>query len=175
MAEPRDPFMESVAQVLREQVDLGPGVDARVMAELRAVPRVSRRRRIWQVLREPRTLQLSPLAGIGMAAAALVAVVVLGNRGDVISAGGVQRVEFVLSAADANQASLAGDFNNWDSGAMPLTRGDDGLWTITVPLKPGRYRYTFLVDGDRWVRDPAQPPAGDDFGAPTSVITVARR
>jgi hypothetical protein len=44
-----------------------------------------------------------------------------------------------------------------------------------VPLRPGRYRYTFIVDGT-WHRDPAAPRAlEDDFGTPTSVITVAQR
>jgi len=44
-----------------------------------------------------------------------------------------------------------------------------------VPLRPGRHRYTFIVDGTRWHRDPAAPRALDDFGAPTSVITIAQR
>ena len=40
-------------------------------------------------------------------------------------------------------------------------------------LPPGRYAYAFLVDGQRWIADPAAPPAvGDDFGRPSSVVTV---
>jgi hypothetical protein len=47
---------------------------------------------------------------------------------------------------------------------------------VVIPLRPGRYRYTFVVDGTRWSRDPAAPRAlEDDFGTPTSVITVAHR
>jgi len=42
-----------------------------------------------------------------------------------------------------------------------------------VPLAPGRYRYAFLVDGSRWLADPAAPRARDDeFGTPSSVVTV---
>jgi len=86
-----------------------------------------------------------------------------------------QMVAFVLVAPDARQVSLVGDFNDWNAQATPLTpvkRG--GVWTITVPLKPGRYNYNFVVDGTRWMPDPAAPAAPtDDFGTPASIVTVA--
>jgi hypothetical protein len=47
------------------------------------------------------------------------------------------------------------------------------VWTAVVPLTAGRYRYAFLVDGVSWLADPAAPAARDDeFGAPSSVVTV---
>ena len=51
--------------------------------------------------------------------------------------------------------------------------GEHGAWSLRLALPPGRYRYTYLVDGTRWVPDPSEPPTvGDDFDTPTSVITV---
>jgi hypothetical protein len=48
-----------------------------------------------------------------------------------------------------------------------------GVWTVELPLAAGRYSYAFLVDGHRWTPDPAAPRAvGDDFGRPSSVVTV---
>jgi hypothetical protein len=45
---------------------------------------------------------------------------------------------------------------------------------VELHLKPGRYHYTFLIDGRRWVSDPAEPRAAEsDFGAPMSVLTVS--
>jgi hypothetical protein len=42
-----------------------------------------------------------------------------------------------------------------------------------VPLRPGRYHYSFVVDGRRWARDPAAPRAlGEHFDRPTSAVTV---
>ncbi len=42
-----------------------------------------------------------------------------------------------------------------------------------MPLAPGRYQYAFVVDGRRFVADPAAPRAvDDDFGQPSSVVTV---
>jgi 1,4-alpha-glucan branching enzyme len=49
---------------------------------------------------------------------------------------------------------------------------DGRLWTVTIPLAAGRHRYAFLVNGARWLADPSAPRAQDDFGAPSSVVTV---
>jgi 1,4-alpha-glucan branching enzyme len=89
---------------------------------------------------------------------------------------GVRPVEFALRTPADSAVVLVGDFNDWNPTATPLHRASDGVWSVTVPLRPGRYRYTFIVDGTRWHRDPAAPRAlEDDFGAPTSVITIAQR
>ena len=82
-------------------------------------------------------------------------------------------VTFVLVAPEARTVALAGDFDGWDGTRMPLRRAASGLWTLDVPLAPGRYQYAFVVDGRRFVADPAAPRAvGDDFGQPNSVVTV---
>jgi hypothetical protein len=81
---------------------------------------------------------------------------------------------FMIAAPGARQVALVGDFNDWDHGATPLVKvASHGVWTVEVPLNPGRYSYAFLVDGQRWMADPAAPRAvGDDFGRPSSVVTV---
>ena len=85
------------------------------------------------------------------------------------------QVQFVLVAPDAKSVSLVGDFNDWNAAAAPLTpTRTGGVWTISVPLQPGRYTYNFVVDGTTVLADPAAPPApADDFGTPASVVTVA--
>lgn len=81
---------------------------------------------------------------------------------------------FMLVAPGATDVSLVGDFNGWDHAATPLVKvARGGVWTVELPLGAGRYSYAFLVDGHRWTADPAAPRAvGDDFGQPSSVITV---
>ena len=88
--------------------------------------------------------------------------------------GATRPIELRLSAP-ASQVMVVGDFNDWDPAATPLRPGNEGgTWTVELRLPPGRYRYTFLVDGRRWVPDPVEPRAADDdFGAPTSVLTVS--
>ena len=83
-------------------------------------------------------------------------------------------VQFVFVSGAAREVSVVGDFNDWQAGSTPLRRvSPDGLWTVDVPLSPGRYTYAFVVDGTRWVPDEAAPRAPDDeFGGETSVVYV---
>jgi len=72
----------------------------------------------------------------------------------------------------AESVTIAGDFNGWDPQSLPLRRADNGLWTITIPLKPGRYEYMYRVDG-KWVTDPlASEFSPDGFGEENAVLNV---
>jgi hypothetical protein len=82
--------------------------------------------------------------------------------------------QFVLEAPDASRVALVGDFNAWDADSTPLVRDpSSGIWTVIVPLSPGRHVYAFMVDGAAWTLDPRAPTAQDpDFGTPSSVVLV---
>lgn len=54
---------------------------------------------------------------------------------------------FAFPAAAARRVSLAGDFNNWDLEDMPMYKGSDGVWYLSVSLTPGRHEYRFIADG----------------------------
>ena len=60
--------------------------------------------------------------------------------------------EFRYKSADAQSVELMCEFNGWKS--VPMTKGDDGVWTTKVTLSPGTYAYKFLVNGKDWVLDP---------------------
>src|SRR2546430_6141639 len=67
-------------------------------------------------------------------------------------------VRFVLYAPDAQRVAVAGTFNQWDQNAAPLIRaGASAVWTTTLVLPVGQHQYAFVVDGERWVADPAAP------------------
>ncbi len=83
-------------------------------------------------------------------------------------------VHFVLVDPGARSVGLAGDFNQWDPAATPLTPGEGGIWSVVVPLRSGAVTYSFVVDGRDWKADPAAPLAQDDFGHPSSVVYVAQ-
>jgi hypothetical protein len=186
-----DPLIARVAGELRRPVPISPDFDARVMASVRRAP-AALPLRAWAWLREPRTLAVSPLGGLAMAAgvAGLVLVGIWGagrsagsrERGagggarsavGALAAGAPASVTFVFLAPEARSVALAGDFDGWDPARLPMQRQGSGLWTVDVPLAPGRYQYAFVVDGRRFLADPSAPRAtGDDFGTPTSVVTV---
>jgi hypothetical protein len=178
-----DPLIARVADALRRPAPLTPDFDARVMAAVRRPP-PSVSLRAWAWLREPRTVAVSPLGGLAMAAgmAGILLVGTISRQPSAVSRQeAVSRqpsavsasVTFVLVAPEARSVALAGDFNDWDAARVLMRRGASGLWTVDLPLTPGRYRYVFVVDGRRFVADPAAPRAvGDDFGTPTSVVTI---
>jgi len=90
-------------------------------------------------------------------------------------AGGVARpVQFVFHAERASSVTVAGDFNDWDPTSTPLRRiGADGVWSVVVPLTPGRHLYSFVVDGRRWVPDAEAPRAPEtEFGTERSIVLV---
>ena len=53
----------------------------------------------------------------------------------------------------AKEASVAGDFNNWDPAANPLKKRK-GVWQTTLKLEQGReYQYRYVVNGAEWLND----------------------
>ncbi len=81
-------------------------------------------------------------------------------------------VRFSFYSTKIERVCIAGDFNNWSMTADPLyDRERTGLWTILLPLSPGRYEYKFVVDGEKWIPDPGNPDSVDDgFGGKNSVL-----
>ena len=72
-------------------------------------------------------------------------------------------VQFRLEAPNAQSVALAGSFTGW-TPEYELVEGSEGVWSALVPLEPGVHDYTFIVDGEQWVIDPAAPLVDDDFG-----------
>jgi 1,4-alpha-glucan branching enzyme len=82
-------------------------------------------------------------------------------------------IPFTFPAPGARKVSLAGDFNNWDPEAMPMYKGTDGVWYLSVSLNPGRHEYRFVADGV-WQDDPAaQQRTANTMGTENCVRTVA--
>ncbi|TMP99045.1 MAG: glycoside hydrolase [Verrucomicrobia bacterium] len=80
--------------------------------------------------------------------------------------------QFAFQAPTARQVTLAGEFNNWDINAEPMHKDPDGVWRLSVALKPGRYEYRFLADGV-WCDDPAaQQKAANSVGTENCVRFV---
>ena len=78
--------------------------------------------------------------------------------------------EFRYKAPDAKTVDLMCEFNGWK--AVPMTRGDDGVWTVKVDLPSGKHAYKFLVDGKDWVFDPDNSAKKTVDGAENSAVEV---
>jgi hypothetical protein len=183
-------FGERVARVLRRVERFDDTFETDLVAAIRAdraiEPRLAARVRPWAPAwwGTARTLHVSPIAGLAMAAS-LAAIVSLGTLGLTRSRVAarpatvaqavhdtVNVVRFVF-VGPAKTVSLVGDFNAW--GARPVSlvpSGSNGAWTASVPLLSGRHEYAFIVDGQRWVADPFAPVSSDEFNTASSIITV---
>ena len=83
-------------------------------------------------------------------------------------------VRLVLLRPDAQSVAVAGDFNGWNPAQTKLEPSDEGIWTVTLSLNPGRYEYMFVIDGEQWVADPfATEETVDGFGSKNAVLDVA--
>jgi 1,4-alpha-glucan branching enzyme len=83
-----------------------------------------------------------------------------------------KRVCFALLAPDAEQVTLAGEFNGWDPEARPMNRDKKGLWSTTMSLAPGEYQYRFVVDGE-WQNDPnCEAVVENELGGVNNVCVV---
>ncbi|HZN65254.1 MAG TPA: glycogen-binding domain-containing protein, partial [Tepidisphaeraceae bacterium] len=81
-------------------------------------------------------------------------------------------VVFAAKFEKAREVLVAGDFNNWNPVTPMKSMARPGEWTMKLPLRPGRYRYRFVVDG-KWVTDPHnQYVEANQFGELNNVIEV---
>ncbi|MFH1790995.1 MAG: isoamylase early set domain-containing protein [Candidatus Omnitrophota bacterium] len=83
-----------------------------------------------------------------------------------------KKIRFIYSAPEANAVLLGGDFNEWDYSRNPMKKGRDNVWKTDISLKPGRYEYKFVVDGN-WVLDPnSRYNVMNPMGVENSVIEL---
>ncbi len=82
-------------------------------------------------------------------------------------------VLFSLPLPSANTVFVAGTFNGWVPNQYELVRRDGRVWVGVIPVPRGRHLYKFLIDGRRWILDPANPDRGrDGTGGDASVLFV---
>lgn len=85
---------------------------------------------------------------------------------------GLYKTSFNLKAPDARSVYVTGSFNDWSLDESCRMRLEKDEWVANVPLKPGVYKYQFIVDG-RWKEDPSNPmQERNSFGDINSLIEV---
>lgn len=89
--------------------------------------------------------------------------------------------DFALHAPYNEYVALMGSWNNWEP--LPMQRGDDGWWRISVPLEDGDYQYKFQVKSKSYfaegqmlmIADPRSLVVSDDFENTLITIKNGRR
>jgi len=55
------------------------------------------------------------------------------------------------AAPDATSVAVAGSFNEWSLDRHPMTRSDNGDFSLEIELEAGKeYEFRFVIDGVRW-------------------------
>jgi len=88
-----------------------------------------------------------------------------------ISADG--KVTFKLFAPEAKSVNIRGEWLNYPEAikGTSLERGNDGVWATTIMIKPGVYRYSYLVDG-LTLADPRNPSYSQSLNFVQSMVYV---
>lgn len=196
MSELRDPFIDQIAAELRRPVRLDARFDERVMEALNApdvIPLHPTRQATRTWMSRQWTLRVSPI-GAFAAAAGLVGVIAFGSwqlstQPPQIASSEVTELVPVANTGEAalvvhqffyyqkglDSITVVGEFNDWDASSTKLTQVSPGVWSVSVPLRPGVYEYQFILNGKQRVADPTMPQVTSEFGSPNSVVTVSPR
>jgi hypothetical protein len=78
------------------------------------------------------------------------------------------------SAVSATSVSVVGDFNDWSPQQNPLALASDGTFVTYLPLSAGRrWRFRYLLDGERWENDwAADAYVPNGLGGDDSVVDL---
>ena len=81
-----------------------------------------------------------------------------------------RQVTFRLRAPQAQSVALSGQLTGGDK--VPLTKGEEGLWSLTTgPVEPGIWEYSLIVDGISII-DPSNPAVKPQRNPNTSILHV---
>jgi chromosome partitioning protein len=81
-------------------------------------------------------------------------------------------VRFTIEDPNARSVYVTGSFNDWSLDDNCRLKRTGNVWETTLPLRPGVYKYQFIVDGV-WREDPQNPnKERNSFGDVNSLIEV---
>lgn len=84
------------------------------------------------------------------------------------AADGTTRVTFTVEGA--NSVAIAGEWNEWQPAALAAV--GPGRWQAVLTLRRGAFRFSLVVDGDRWMVPAGVPKMPDGFGGEVGVLVI---
>ncbi len=85
------------------------------------------------------------------------------------------KIVFSYHDDSAEQVYLVGDFNDWNEEKTKFIKCEDGVWRTQIDCLPeGRYRYKFLIDGEKWIEDPNHGfKENDGYNGLNSILCIS--
>ena len=84
---------------------------------------------------------------------------------------GARDVTLRARVAGARSVEVSGDFTNWTPVRL-APAADSGWWSLTLPLRPGKYQMNLRVDGGKWLVPPGVLSMVDEFGGAVGLLVV---
>ncbi len=82
-------------------------------------------------------------------------------------------ITFSVLAVGAKSVYVTGSFNDWSLDENCRLKEINGEWKTEIQLKPGLYKYQFIIDGV-WKEDPSNPrKERNSFGDINSLVEVS--
>lgn len=80
---------------------------------------------------------------------------------------------FVVHAPHARSVAVVGEWSGWDAAQGEMAPAEDGMWQVTLPVPPGSWEFTFLVD-EHQVLEPegVEHLVDSGFGDRNGVIVI---
>jgi hypothetical protein len=91
----------------------------------------------------------------------------------VVESLGPDRTRITFTVGAAAQVAIAGEWNDWTP--IPLSQIDGRQWRIELPLGPGLYRFSLVIDGERWMVPHGVATLPDDFGGEVGLLVIGAR
>jgi len=93
-------------------------------------------------------------------------------KSPVVNADGT--VTFSFYAPNAEEVSVNGDFEEIRGKRLPMTKQENGVWTVTTEaLAPELYSYSLNVDGQRFI-DPSNSYVNRDISTLSNIFIVSK-
>ena len=84
----------------------------------------------------------------------------------------LNEVVLSISAPEAKEVYVAGEFNNWKLDENSRMEKTNGSWSKRLNLGSGKYRYRFVIDGN-WTEDPNNPLTQlNSYGTLDSLVQI---
>jgi hypothetical protein len=87
-----------------------------------------------------------------------------------VSRGGGDLVTLQVSVPGARLVEINGDFTNWIP--VPLVAAAGDKWSVSVPIKTGKYQMNMRVDGGEWIVPPGLLSMVDEFGGTVGLLVI---
>jgi 1,4-alpha-glucan branching enzyme len=84
----------------------------------------------------------------------------------------IRKQSFSITAPDAANVMLVGEFTHWQENPITLNKGSDGVWRVAVDLPLGTHPYRFIVDGQWWDDPNCSLRSANPFGSENSLRQV---